>query len=398
VATTARRSGKRDPTTMTGNEISWPQIPTGVGSAVRIAILGTRGVPARYGGFETAAEEVGSRLAAAGHDVVVYCRNPGQRLATYRGMRLINLPALRTKTLETLSHTALSAVHALSRTRPQVVILFNPANAPCLPMLRAAGVPTAVAFDGLDSNRVKWNGLGRRYFRFAELLSARLADEVVADSKAIGDYIQTTYGRRSTYIPYGAPLVSRSADRLAEVGLTSGRFHLVVSRLEPENNVEMIVRGYVRSRSAMPLAVVGSAPYADGYRTSVIAAANDAVRFLGAIWDQELLDQLYANCASYLHGHSVGGTNPSLLRALGAGAPMVAYVVVFNRETAGAEARYFGDANGVAEAIAADDAYPAAAADRGEAGQRRASAMFVWDHVAEQYEEMCKRLTDREGS
>ena len=383
---------------MTWHEFSWPQIPAGVGPAVRIAILGTRGVPARYGGFETAAEEVGSRLAAAGHDVVVYCRNPGQRLATYRGMRLINLPALRTKTLETLSHTALSAVHALSRTRPQVVILFNPANALCLPMLRTAGVPTAVAFDGLDSNRVKWNWLGRRYFRFAERLSARLADEVVADSMAIGDYIQTTYGRCSTYIPYGAPLVSRSSERLAEVGLTSGRFHLVVSRLEPENNVEMIVRGYVLSRSAMPLAVVGSVPYASEYRSRVIEVANSNVRLLGSIWDQELLDQMYAHCTTYLHGHSVGGTNPSLLRAMGAGAPIIAYDVIFNRETAGLAARYFADARGVATAINADELELTAAAKRGQEGQRRAAELYVWDDVARQYEELCRRLVRRRSS
>jgi glycosyltransferase involved in cell wall biosynthesis len=360
-------------------------------------MLGSRGVPARYGGFETAAEEIGARLAAAGHEVLVYCRNPGQRLTTYRGMRLINLPAIRTKTLETLSHTILSAIHASSRARPEVAILFNPANALCLPMLRAAGTRTAVIFDGLDSNRAKWSRLGRGYFRFAESLSARLADEVVADSMAIAEYIRTKHGYRSTYIPYGAPLVSPPADRLREVGLVPGQFHLVVARLEPENNVGMIVRGYVQANASMPLAIVGSAPYAGASRSGIGDPGNDGVRFLGAIWDQELLDQLYAHCASYVHGHSVGGTNPSLLRAMGAGAPIVAYDVVFNRETAGPAGRFFLDSGGVAAAISENESDASAARNRGADGRRRAAELYVWDDVARRYGEMCHRLIGDEA-
>jgi glycosyltransferase involved in cell wall biosynthesis len=142
----------------------------------------------------------------------------------------------------------------------------------------------------------------------------------------------------------------------------------------------------------LPLVVVGTTPYAPDDPSSVPDAAKDGVRFLGAIWDQELLDQMYAHCASYLHGHSVGGTNPSLLRAMGAGAPIVAYDVVFNRETAGPTARFFADSGGVAAAIAADEADPSAAAHRGEAGRRRAAERYVWDDVARSYEEMFRRL------
>jgi glycosyltransferase involved in cell wall biosynthesis len=361
---------------------------------VKIALLGTRGVPARYGGFETAAEEIGWRLAAAGHDVTIYCRNPGQRLTAYRGMRLVNLPAIRAKALETLSHTALAALHAATRTRPDVAILFNPANASFLPILRVAGIRTAVHFDGLDSHRAKWGRLGRAYYRFAESLAARLAGEIVADSMAIAEHVRRRHRRASTYIPYGAPLISPSANRLAELGLEAGQYHLVVARVEPENNVAMIVRGYTAAHASVPLVVVGSAPYARGYWSDVNEAAGDAVRFLGAIWDQELLDQLYAHCATYLHGHAVGGTNPSLLRAMGAGAPVTAFDVVFNRETLGETARFFLDPVGVAAAITSDEADPAAAMTRGVDGRQRASKRFVWDDVARGYVEMCRRLVD----
>ncbi len=364
---------------------------------MKIGLLGTRGVPARYGGFETAAEEIGSRLAAYGHDVVVYCRNPGQQLTAYRGMRLVNLSAIRSKSLETLTHTAVSTIHAVLRSRPDVVVMFNPANGPFVPILRATGIRTAVHFDGLDAERAKWGRFGRAYFREAERWSVRLADDVIADSEAIAAYIRSAHGREATYIAYGAPIVSPPPDRLSELGLASRRFHLVVSRFEPENNLAMIVDGYRLSGASLPLIVVGSARHATAYRAQVMRSAGPNVRFVGAVWDQELLDQLYAHCASYLHGHSVGGTNPSLLRAMGAGAPIIAFDVVFNRETAGDAARYVRTPMDVASAIKADELDPTSAAARGELGRGRASDRYVWEDVARAYETLCERLALQGG-
>ncbi len=333
-------------------------------------------------------------MAADGHDVIVYCRNPGQRRTTYRGMRLVNLPAIRAKTLETISHTGVSTVHAAIRSRPAIVVMFNPANGPFVPLLRLAGIRTVVHFDGLDSKRAKWNWFGRTYYRFASRLSMRLADDVIADSRAIADHILQTYRRQATYIPYGAPIVSPATDRLTGLGLSSGEFHLVVSRFEPENNLDVIVDGYAQSRSPKPLIVVGAARYADGYQADVVRAASDSVRFVGSVWDQQLLDQLYGHCASYLHGHSVGGTNPSLLRAMGAGAPVIAYDVVFNRETAGSAARYFRDAADVASAIVADESDPSGAVLRTVEGRRRVAELYVWDDVARAYEALCRRALE----
>ena len=231
---------------------------------MRIAMIGTRGVPARYGGFETAVEEVGRRLTARGHEVTVYCRNPHQTLRSYQGMRLVNLPALRRRHFETLSHSLLSVLHAVTvRRRPDVAVVFNAANAPLLPLLKAARVPMAVHVDGLEWKRGKWAGAGAKYYRWAEKRSVHMADALIADARGIADHIREAHGRESIYIPYGAPLVAPGSHRLADLGLDPHGYHLVVARFAPENHVREIVSGFVASSAKAALIVVGSAPYDD---------------------------------------------------------------------------------------------------------------------------------------
>ncbi|MCV2395817.1 DUF1972 domain-containing protein [Actinotalea sp. M2MS4P-6] len=364
-------------------------------TTLRVGLIGTRGVPARYGGFETAVEEVGRRLADRGHEVIVYCRPvPGEpRLEHYLGMRLVHLPAVRHRALETLSHTALSVGHAVGR-RLDAAVLFNAANAPLLPVLRAARVPVATHVDGLEWRRAKWGPRGRRYYRAAEALSVRWSDALIADAQGIADYYQEEFGAPTRLIAYGAPLVAPGSDRLAELDLTERGYHLVVARFEPENHVDMIVEGYARSAATLPLVVVGSAPYSEAYTARVHAVADDRVRFLGGLWDAELLDQLFANAATYLHGHSVGGTNPALLRAIGAGAPTIAYDVSFNREVLAGDGVFFSDPGTVAERITEAEAEPAARVARGERLRERAKD-YDWDDVAARYETLLGDLAAR---
>jgi glycosyltransferase involved in cell wall biosynthesis len=312
-------------------------------------------------------------------------------------MRLVNLPAIRHRSLETLTHTGLSAVHASLRVRPDVAIVFNAANAPFVPLLRAAGIPTAVHVDGIEWQRAKWHGLGARYYRAAERWSVRWADEVVADARGIADHVRSTYGRESVFIPYGAPVVDPPPSRLAELGLEPGGYHLVVARFEPENHLDVLVAGRLRSAAAQPLAVVGAASYAKAYELRVrsLAAGDPRVRFLGAVWDHELLDQVYAHATSYLHGHSVGGTNPSLLRAMGAGAAVTAWDVGFNREVTAGLARYVNGADQVAAALVTDEGDPAGTKERGEALREHARRTYRWDEVAAAYERLCADLAAR---
>ncbi len=361
---------------------------------MRIALLGTRGVPARYGGFETAVEEVGARLAEFGHEVTVYCRNPGQRETAFRGMRVVNLPAMHFKFGETLSHTFLSALHHLARPS-DVAIVFNAANAPLIPLIRARRVPVAVHVDGLEWQRGKWGPVGRRYYQLAERAAVRSADDLITDSRGIADYYRDRYGADSTYIAYGAPIIERRDPAVIEpLGLVPGEYHLVVARFEPENHVDLILEGYGRSRAGYPLLVVGGAPYRGLYldRIDALADADPRVRLLGGVWDQALLDQLYANAATYLHGHSVGGTNPSLLRAMGSGAPVASYDVNFNREVLGECGRYWIGAADLAALLEDAEQLPDAAAERGRKGRERARRLFDWDEVAAAYEVLCLRL------
>ncbi|NYJ30687.1 glycosyltransferase [Galbitalea soli] len=363
---------------------------------LRIAMLGTRGVPAAYGGFETAIEEIGQRLAARGHEVTVYCRSAdGSKPRHHLGMRLVHLPALRSKSLETLSHTALSAAHAVFHRRPDVSFVFNAANSPFLPLIRTRRAPVAVHVDGLEWKRGKWGTWGKRYYRLAEQLAVRWSDALISDAQGIADYYTLEFGIASELISYGTNIIREPArDKLAGLGLEAGRYHLVVARFEPENHVDVVVQGYAASHATLPLVVVGSAPYSAAYTDSIAAVAESDPRItmLGGVWDQDLLDQLYANAALYLHGHSVGGTNPSLLRAMGAGTAVAAYDVSFNREVLGEDGRFFSTVADVAERVHEVEAADEESRVLGHRLQGRAEQIYNWDVVTDGYEELARRL------
>jgi glycosyltransferase involved in cell wall biosynthesis len=363
---------------------------------VKVTLMGTRGVPAQYGGFETAVEEIGKRLAARGYDVTVYCRNKGQKLTEYEGMHLVNAPALRHRMAETLSHTAASTAHAIVRDHPDVVLLLNAGNAPLLKPLKLAGIPTAIHLDGLESKREKWRGAGAKYYRWAEKAAVLWGQEVIADAQAIADHVERQYGRTCVVIPYGASVIHPGSERLAAVGATPKGYHLIVARFEPENHVFDAVHAYRVSDETRPLLVVGSAPYSDWYVDKVheAARADPRIRFLGGIYDQDLLDELYGNAATYIHGHSVGGTNPSLLRAMGAGAPVLAYDVEFNREVTAGQALFWVDADALAPML--NDVAAGELADQfagfSDAGRQRIADVYQWETVTDDYEQLIAKL------
>ncbi|MDP1876047.1 MAG: DUF1972 domain-containing protein [Actinomycetota bacterium] len=363
---------------------------------MKVALMGTRGVPARYGGFETAVEEIGSRLAARGHAVTVYCRNPGQRMHEYRGMTLVNAPAVRHRVAETLSHTAASTVHAVVRDRPDAAIVMNAGNAPFLKPLRLAGIPAAVHLDGLESKREKWRGAGAAYYRWAERAAVAWGQEVIADAQAIADHVSRDYGRECVVIPYGAAVIHPGSGRLAALGVDPGGYHLLVARFEPENHVLDAVKAYGASREVRPLVVVGSAPYSDSYVDAVHAAAegDGRIRLVGSLYDQDLLDELYGHAVAYIHGHSVGGTNPSLLRAMGAGAPVLAFDVEFNREVTDGRAYFWRDAEMLTSVFddIATGSEGTTLASMSTDGRARIAGHYQWDAVTDQYENLLHRL------
>ena len=326
--------------------------------------------------------------------MTVYCRDMGdgtQKPPQHLGMDLVHLGAMHKRSLETLSHTGLSVAHLL-RHRPDAAIVFNAANAPYLPIIRMAGIPVATHVDGLEWKRAKWGRAGRKYYQSVEKLAVIWSDTLIADAIGIQDYYRQKFDADTVYLAYGAPLLEQGhSDKLAQLGLEPQGYHLVVARFEPENNVHLIVEGFTRSNARLPLIVVGSAPYSDRYTRQVHELADSKVRFVGGVWDQELLDQLYANARVYWHGHSVGGTNPSLLRAAGSGTATNAFDVGFNREVLESSGRYFAGPQDVARL--AEEAEQPSSDTRARGEQVRQIALrYNWDHVTDGYEQLCREL------
>lgn len=362
---------------------------------MRIAMLGTRGVPAAYGGFETAVEEVGRRLVGRGHEVVVYGDQQRPDVREHLGMQVVHVPAIPQKQLETLSRTGIAALMTVVGPRTDAAFVFNAANAPYVPLLRARGIPVAVHVDGLEWQRAKWGRAGRGYYRWAERRAVRTADALIADAPGLVDYYREEFGVPTELLRYGAPLLDDvDPSRVRELGFEPGGFHLAVARFEPENHVLEIVQGYRRSGARLPLAVVGAAPYSAAYTAAIrdAAAGDDRIRLLGAVWDQALLDALYVGARTYLHGHSVGGTNPSLLRAMGAGAAIAAFDVVFNREVLDSEEWAFRAPDDLPPILAEAEADDALVELRGTRARARAALAFRWDDVADGYERLAQDL------
>jgi len=363
---------------------------------MRIAILGTRGIPASYSGFETAAEQLAERLTRRGHDVVVYCRPHvvDRRLRTYRGARLVHLPTVRNKYLDTFAHTLLSAVHSARIEKPDVALFFIAGNAPLCAITRVAGIPTVINVDGLDSDRRKWPAPAKRYLRFAERNAPHWADEAITDSHAVADIYERRYGQRIGVVPYGVEDPGLEAPgTLERLGLEPRRYVLFVGRLEPENNPHVLVEAFARipiARSrGMKLVIVGGAPYASDYIRGVMREGDPRVVFPGYVFGRgywELQRHAYVFCAPT----EVGGTHPVILEALAAGNCVLVNDHPPNVETVGdAGVPFSGKAGaaGLAEQLGRllDD--PDLVAEY-RARARRRARRYSWDAVTDQYETM----------
>ncbi len=363
---------------------------------LRVAVVGDRGIPARYSGFSTLVEQLAPRLVNEyGLDVTVYCRSHyyDDRSPMYQGVHRVFLPAPGGKNFESIVHSNLAMLHAAFQGF-DVVIVADPGNAPFGVPLWLRRTPTIYLTDGLGWQRRKWGALQRRYYRWSEAVCARIATWLVTDSREMQRYYRTTYRTDSTFIPYSGE-VGDPPDiaALKRFGVEPGGYYLVVARIEPENNVDLIIREYRASGVARPLVVVGSSPYGTPYAAAIAAEADEKVLCLGGIFDSAALNALYADCYAYLHGHEVGGTNPSLLRAMHGGAACIPIDVVFHREVVGDDTPYFAKAPGSLSAILSRlDADPAEVRRLGAAARARVDALYRWDAVAAAYATLVRDL------
>ncbi len=361
-----------------------------------VALMGSRGVPANYGGYETLVEELGVRLVERGWRVTVYCRSHfdehgGKR---YRGMERAVLPTLRTKYLDTPVHTLLSVLHG-SFSRFDAVLMVNSANVLFVPWLRLFGTPVALNVDGIEKRRAKWGWPGRLVYALSERLATIAPTRLVTDADVIADHYRSRYGAASTTIAYGVdPRPLPPGGTLESLGLEARKYVLYVSRFEPENNPHRVVEAYASVPGELPLVMVGGAPYANRFVESFTEGADSRVHFPGAIYG-EGYRELLSNCAVYIQATEVGGTHPALVEALGYGCCVLANGTPENREVAGDAARYFdaGEPASLAQLLTAVLSEPQTREALRSAGAERARARYSWDAVTDAYERLFGELS-----
>ncbi|MFL6197275.1 MAG: DUF1972 domain-containing protein [Thermoanaerobaculia bacterium] len=365
-----------------------------------VALIGSRGIPGRYGGYETLMEELSVRLLARGFQVTVYCRShstpPG--LKSWRGVDLVVLPTIRTKYLDTPVHTLLSCLHAASAGYDAALVV-NSANALFVPLLRVAGTPVALNVDGIEKRRAKWGAFGRAVYAFSERLACVLPDALVTDAEVIRRHYLERFGAESVPIAYGVdPRPPVETGVLARLGLEPRRYFLYVSRFEPENNPHRVAEAYRSVGGDIPLVMVGGAPYADRFIAGFTQGADPRILFPGPIYG-EGYRELLSNALAYVHATEVGGTHPALVEAMGYGNCVLVNDAPENREVAGGVALWFraDEPESLAQGLDWVRNHPERARARGRAAARRAALLFSWDRVADQYAALLERLAGRPG-
>lgn len=394
---------------------------------MKIAITGIRGIPACYGGFETFAEELSTRLVQRGHEVIVYGRKHVIKYAEplYRGVNIRLLPAPRHKYLETPVHSLLSFIEILRR-RVDVVLVCNAANSPFLWILRLARIPTVVNVDGIERKRAKWNILGKLWYRLGEFSSVLFASELVSDAEVIRSYYREKYRRDSTVIRYGYSealggksisgeplartrilgkktsgddgLTSRLAEGniFQELRIAPGRYLLYVSRLEPENNAHRVIAAYNKlplELQRRPLLIVGDAPYAKDYILGLRSQAGNNIHFLGFRFGEDY-QLLQLGAYLYIQATEVGGTHPALVEAMGYANCIVANDTPENREVLGNAGMYYrkNDEHDLSQILRFLVANEQQVLSYRKAALLRAEANFSWPEIVNEYEQLFQHL------
>ncbi|MCZ2289829.1 MAG: glycosyltransferase [Anaerolineales bacterium] len=370
---------------------------------MKIALLGTRGIPASYSGFETCVEQLGQRLAARGHQVTVYCRSHHIAYAEpeYKGMRLVKLPTIANKYLDTIVHSFLSSFHSLFQGF-DIGLYFIAGNSPVTWIPRLAGTRTLLNVDGLDWRREKWPALAKKYIQFAEYLATILPTGYLTDSRHVQQYYKEQYRSEPDYIPYGSDVeILPPGETLAKFGLEAGKYILFVGRLVPENCAHHIVEAFHGIQTDLKCVIVGDAPYAEEYKASLKKLAGDDPRiiFTGYVFG-EGYQELGSNAYLFVESSGVGGTHPALVEAMAFGNCVIVHDTPENLETIGkGEAGLFYDGRVGAESLREvlvkliDD--PRQVDEFRRKGQDYARSRYSWDAVTDDYERLFYRTLRR---
>lgn len=349
-----------------------------------VAIIGTRGYPSYYGGFETAVRRVAPALVDRGWDVRVYGRRQGVRAGSEADPRVTSVltPGVESKALSTISYGLTAALHAMLH-KPDVALVMNVANGFWLPLLKLRGIPTVVNVDGIEWERDKWSRLGKAVFRWGARFTAWFADELIFDARAIGRYWDRSFRRSGRFVPYGGDPCETLP---LESGLQPERYVLLVARFVPENSIREFLDAVPMILDACDLDVVlvGSAPPEDPLQQRVSQlGADPRVHVLGHISDDSRLFALWQHAAVYFHGHTVGGTNPALVQAMTLGTRVVARDTAYNQEVLGDTGVFCdGESTSIVKAIvsALEDERPLK-----QLTAERGASLYAWDGVIDGY-------------
>ncbi len=362
---------------------------------MKIAIVGTRGIPNRYGGFERFAEQISSRFADHGHRVTVYCRRAftGPDDIYDRRVRRVIVPSLHQKHLDTWVSTFLGAIH-VAFSDNDLVLLCNVANAPFAYIPRLFGKPVVLNVDGLDRKREKWAGLGAQVLHFCEWMSSFSSNQLVTDARAIHDYYLAKYGSASVVIGYGSEMPQQNYS-LNGFNLESGRYVLYVSRLEPENNPDLVLRAWREVRTDWPLVMVGDNPYDRGYIERLRSLGDERVRFTGAIYGDGYWT-LQKHAGLFVFACEIGGVHPALIEAMSAENPILYLDTPENAETAADAGVAYGKSVGdlAAKLQSLLDSVERREEFASRAGQR-ARELYRWEAIAEKYEKVFAQVLKR---
>jgi glycosyltransferase involved in cell wall biosynthesis len=362
-----------------------------------VAIIGTRGYPSYYGGFETAVRKLAPFLANAGWEVSVYGR-PGatsdRDASIDPRVKRITTRGIESKSLSTLSYGFTASLDAL-RKKPDVALVMNVANGYFLPALKARGIPTLVNVDGIEWDRAKWGRAAKAVFKTGASLTARFGTELVCDSTEIAERWSRDFGRNGLFIPYGGDVPELIP---VEDGLTRRGYVLVVARFVPENTIGEFIEAAETLSTYQDVVIVGSSGYGGEIEDRVrrLAEGNPRVTWLGHVSDDHRLLGLWQNCGAYFHGHSVGGTNPALVQAMACGAPVVARDTVYNREVLGSDGLFVSPtASAIAEGLRKVLENSQLQSKLSVSAETRARHSYSWQLVNEKYERALNDLVLR---
>ncbi|MFD2034391.1 glycosyltransferase [Belliella marina] len=369
-------------------------------SNLKIAILGAKGYPYVYGGYDTLVKELGERLQKKGVEVTVYCHRAlfKDKPSHVNGIKLVYTPAIESKSLTQLTHSFVSMCHACL-SDVDVIFVVNSGNGPFGIISRIFHKPTAINVDGLEWLRPKWKGLGSKYFYWASKMATKFYDHIINDSVEMQRIYLELFNAKSTVIAYGAnPSLSSDTSKIRKWDLENESYYLIVGRLVPDNNADLIIQGYVKSNSKRKLVIVGDVPYKDDYVDNLKSIEDDRLLFTGYVTDPKELKALYHNCYGYFHGHEYGGTNPAMLKAMGYGCAILALNTEFNQEMLqnGKHGWYFEkDLNSVVEIVDKAEKKPEEMKKLRETARSGLTQKYNWDHVTDQYLQVFKSLAGK---